>query len=117
MWPILWELYAPGIQWLTRAEWNHMRNTWTNMPGVLGAIDGTSHEVEQPTKEPEQELYSGHRMYHCIHKQVERVNYTFTTLYTWECVCMCVRACVCVYARARLFNSSLYNPILKLNHD
>ncbi|CAC5357895.1 unnamed protein product [Mytilus coruscus] len=43
---------------------------WPEMPNVVGMIDGTSHEILIPSTEPQQDFYSGHRKYHCIHTQV-----------------------------------------------
>jgi hypothetical protein len=36
------------------------------MPNVVSAIDGTSHEIQIPSNEPQQQFDSGHRKYHCI---------------------------------------------------
>ncbi|CAC5384042.1 unnamed protein product [Mytilus coruscus] len=40
------------------------------MPNVIGAIDGTSHEIWIPSTEPQDEFYNGHRKFHCIHTQI-----------------------------------------------
>lgn len=70
MWIILWEICAPNVRWPTRQEWLNRRGKWPEMPNVVGMIDGTSHEILIPSTEPQQDFYSGHRKYHCIHTQV-----------------------------------------------
>ncbi|XP_071146166.1 uncharacterized protein [Mytilus edulis] len=47
-----------------------MRGNWPEMANVIGAIDGTSHEIWIPSTEPQEEFYSGHRKFHCIHTQI-----------------------------------------------
>ncbi|XP_061179072.1 uncharacterized protein LOC133187673 [Saccostrea echinata] len=69
-WFMLWDILSSEIRWPTAAEWLSMRGRWDNMQNVVGAIDGTSHEIYIPQTEPQQEFYSGHRKYHCIHTQV-----------------------------------------------
>ena len=46
----------------------------SDMPNVVSAIDGTSHEIQIPSNEPQQQFDSGHRKYHCIHTQVKKYN-------------------------------------------
>ncbi|CAC5418870.1 unnamed protein product [Mytilus coruscus] len=70
MWIILWEIYAPNVRWPTRQEWLNRRGKWPEMPNVVGMIDGTSHEILIPSTKPQQDFYSVHRKYHCIHTQV-----------------------------------------------
>jgi hypothetical protein len=44
------------------------------MPNVVSAIDGTSHEIQIPSNEPQQQFDSVHRKEHCIHTQVKKYN-------------------------------------------
>ncbi|CAG2212839.1 unnamed protein product [Mytilus edulis] len=70
MWVILWEEVARTIVWPDRNTWHRRNGKWPEMPNVLGCIDGTSHEILVPQTEPQEEFYSGHRKFHCIHTQV-----------------------------------------------
>ena len=36
----------------------------------MAAIDGTSHEIQIPSIEPQQQFDSCHRKYHCIQKNI-----------------------------------------------
>lgn len=58
------------VKWPSREEWAGHRGTWVQLPATVGAIDGTSHEINIPTTEPQQQYYSGHRNYHAIHTQI-----------------------------------------------
>lgn len=69
-WIKLWEVFSPIVVWPTPEEWLNKRGKWHEMPNVVGMIDGTSHEILVPMNEPQQDFYSGHRKYHCIHTQV-----------------------------------------------
>ena len=69
-WVKLWEICSPMIRWPTQAEWLSKRRKWAEMANVVGMINGTSHEILVPLNEPQQDFYSGHRKYHCIHTQV-----------------------------------------------
>ena len=42
------------------------------MPSVVSAIDRTSHEMQIPFNEHQQQFDSGHRKYYCIHTQVKK---------------------------------------------
>lgn len=68
-WPVLYESVRDEIKWPSEDEWIHLRNNWTELPGVVGAIDGCSHEIQQPT-EDQHVYYSGCRKFHCVHSQV-----------------------------------------------
>lgn len=46
-----------------------MRNFWKKIHCAVGAIDGTSHEINRPSSEQEQ-YYSGNRHYHAVHSQI-----------------------------------------------
>ena len=67
------EICSPMIHWPTRQEWLNRRGKWNEMPNIVGMIDGTSDESLMPTNEPQQDLYSDHQKYHCIHTQVHLV--------------------------------------------
>ena len=69
-WMKMWEVCAPLVQWPSQQQWLDKRGKWPEMPNVVGMIDETSHEIEVPMNEPQQDFYSGHRKYHCIHTQV-----------------------------------------------
>lgn len=69
LWPILRRHYSPMIRWPEHQEWISMKHTWPELPGVVGAIDGTSHTIYRP-KNNQAHYYSGHRHAHCIHTQV-----------------------------------------------
>lgn len=69
-WRVLWHQYHLDIVWPTVEEWENMRNDWEELEGVVGCIDGTSHEIAIPGVEPQRLFYSGHRKYHCLHTQV-----------------------------------------------
>jgi hypothetical protein len=44
-----------------------------DMLSVVPAIDGTSHEIQIPFNEHEQQFDNGHRKYYCIHTQVNKI--------------------------------------------
>ncbi|KAK3100045.1 hypothetical protein FSP39_013878 [Pinctada imbricata] len=67
-WMALWHALTPKIKWPSAGEWRQKYGKWPEMPHVVGAIDGTSHEILVP--EIDQQLfYSGHRHFHCFHTQ------------------------------------------------
>ena len=66
VWPILWVRMAPEVHWSSDQEWNSFRGIWSEMPNVVGCIDGTSHRIERP-QDGQEEFYSGHRHHHCYH--------------------------------------------------
>lgn len=68
-WMLLWEQYAPQVNWHSEETWATLVGTWPKMPNVVGAIDGTSHEILIPGVQ-QQLYYSGHRKFHCLHTQV-----------------------------------------------
>ncbi|VDI45215.1 Hypothetical predicted protein [Mytilus galloprovincialis] len=70
MWIPMWEVVSPLIHWPAVQDWRNCRGRWPEMSNVVGCIDGTSHEILTPMTEPQEEFYSGHRKYHCIHTQV-----------------------------------------------
>jgi hypothetical protein len=43
------------------------------MPNVVCAIDKSSHEIQIPSNEPQQQFYSGHKKQHCIHTYVKNI--------------------------------------------
>ena len=51
-------------------EWRSVTGRWQELPGVVGVIDGTSHEILAPAPHIQRRFYSGHRKYHCIHTQI-----------------------------------------------
>ena len=73
MWTILWEICAPKVEWPDVHAWQQLTGTWPEMSHVVGCIDGTSHEILMPSTEPQEEFYSGHRKYHCMHTQVKYI--------------------------------------------
>ena len=70
VWPKLWQ----HVSWPSLAEWIGMRGHWPLAPNVIGAIDGTSHEIYMPSIEPQEQFFSGHRQYHCMHSIVIMTN-------------------------------------------
>jgi hypothetical protein len=57
------------IEWPTINEWQNLRWNWPKIVPAVGAIDGTSHEIYRP-KINQQQYFSGHRHYHCLHSQI-----------------------------------------------
>ncbi len=53
---LLWEQYAPQVNWHSEETWATLVGTWPKMPNVVGAIDGTSHEILIPGVQ--QQLYT-----------------------------------------------------------
>ena len=51
-------------------EWRNLLNNWSDLPGIVVCIDGTSHEIYMPGDGTQRLYYSGHRKYHCIHSVV-----------------------------------------------
>ncbi|CAG2248292.1 unnamed protein product [Mytilus edulis] len=68
--PIFEETYSRLIHWPSLDEWQDLQGGWGKLPFAVGAIDGTSTEIYRPITEPQEQYYSGHRQYHCIHTQV-----------------------------------------------
>ena len=56
------------IHWSCVQERNNLPGHWTKINVCVGAIDGTSHEIYRPNVNQQQ--YSGHRYFHCLHTQV-----------------------------------------------
>ena len=54
--------------------WWQKKGYCSDMPNVASAIDGTSHEIQIPSNEPQQQFYSDHRKLHCIQKRYIIVN-------------------------------------------
>jgi hypothetical protein len=69
MWRMLWEQYAPNIQWPERQEWIQMQNKWPELSAAVGVIDGTVHKIYRPM-ENQAHYYSGHRHVHCVITQI-----------------------------------------------
>ena len=69
VWPILLRVIGINIVWPTHLEWLGMRHNWNSLIGVVGCIDGTSHEIQIPHSN-QRNFYSGHRRYHCVHTQI-----------------------------------------------
>lgn len=70
VWVILWHQFRLDISWPSIEEWQGMDGQLEFLDGVVGYIDGTSHEIYVPQVEPQRMFYSGHRKYHCMHTQV-----------------------------------------------
>ena len=68
--PVLKQFSSKFLVWPSMSEWMSMRHLWAGLPGVVGAIDGTSTKIYRPQTEPQRLYYSGHRKYHAIHTQV-----------------------------------------------
>ena len=62
-----------NIQWPTIPVWWQKKGYCSDMPNVVSTIDETSHEIQIPSNEPQQQFDSGHRKYHCIHTQVKNI--------------------------------------------
>jgi hypothetical protein len=45
------------MQWPTIPVWWQKKGYCFDMPNVVSAIDGTSHEIQIPTNEPQQKTY------------------------------------------------------------
>ena len=69
MWPLLHEVLNTEISWPSKDEWRNRKNIGPELPGVVGIIDGTSHEI-QPPRDNQRAFYSGCRKYHFIHTQI-----------------------------------------------
>ena len=57
------------IQWPSIQDWQMMQGHWPRISIAVGDIDGTSHQIYRPLNN-QQQFYSGHRSYHCLHTQV-----------------------------------------------
>ena len=44
-------------QWPTIPVWWQKNGYWSDMPSGVSAIDGTSHEIQIPSNEPQQKTY------------------------------------------------------------
>jgi len=44
------------------------------MPNVVSVIDETSHEIQIPSNEPQQQFDRGHIQYLCIHTQLNKIS-------------------------------------------
>ena len=58
------------IRWPSVQEWSAMRGIWEKIPSAVGAVDGTSHRINRPQNEPQEQYFSGHRHCHVIHTQI-----------------------------------------------
>ena len=67
-WPMLYRYFSKDIAWPSVDTWKRLRHNWPTLPGVVGVIDATSHEVQVPPFE--RKYYSGHRKYNCISTQI-----------------------------------------------
>lgn len=68
--PIMWEHFHALVQWPSLDEWTSKIGNWNKLPSAVGAIDGTSTEINRPHIEPQELYFSGHRHFHVIHTQV-----------------------------------------------
>jgi hypothetical protein len=50
-------LLKEKIQWPTIPVWWQKKGYCSDMPNVVSAIDGTSHEIQIPSNEPQQKTY------------------------------------------------------------
>ena len=57
------------LYWPDLCEWQSFRGNWPKIALAVRAINGTSHEIHRPVNNQEQ-FYSRHRYYHCIHTQI-----------------------------------------------
>ena len=67
--PLLYAFLSIYIRWPSMAEWREMLENWPKMNLAVLAIDGTSHGIYRQVQN-QQQFYSGHRNYHCLHTQV-----------------------------------------------
>ena len=51
VWPMLWAVYAPKVEWPNARHWQQLRGIFIKLPNAVGAIDGTSHEIYRPLNE------------------------------------------------------------------
>ena len=58
------------VKWPSLQEWREKHGNWSKIPCAVGAIDGTSHRINRPRTEPQEQYYSGYRHYHAIHTQI-----------------------------------------------
>jgi hypothetical protein len=72
---IMWEHVHALVQWPSLDEWISKIGNWNKLPSAVGAIDGTSTEINRPHIEPQELYFSGHRHFHVIQTQVV-VDYT-----------------------------------------
>jgi hypothetical protein len=59
-------VYNRKIQWPTIPVWWQKKENCSDMPSIVSAIDGTSHEIQIPFNEPQQQFDSGHRKYQTV---------------------------------------------------
>ena len=50
-------MYNRKIQWPATPVWLQKKGYCSDMPNVVSAIDGTSHEIQIPSNEPQQKTY------------------------------------------------------------
>ena len=58
------------MQWPTLAKWTEIIGNWNKLLVTVGAIDGTSSEIDRPKTNSQELYFSGHRHFHTIHTQV-----------------------------------------------
>ena len=58
------------VKWPSLQEWRDKYGSWQNIKCAMGAIDGTSHRINRPSTEPQEQYYSGYRNCHAIHTQI-----------------------------------------------
>lgn len=68
--PLMWQYLRNQIEWPNPLVWNNLMGNWPEFPNVVGAIDGSPHEIYRPLTEPQRLYYSGHRHYHCMNTQM-----------------------------------------------
>ena len=56
-WVDLLKVCNRKIQWPTIPVWWQKKGYCSDMPNVVSAIDGTSHEIQIPSNEPQQKTY------------------------------------------------------------
>jgi hypothetical protein len=69
------------IQWPTIPGWWQKKGYCSDMPNVVSAIDGTSHEIQIPSNEPQQKnILSANQLFSLIdmkRKFINSVNHKF----------------------------------------
>ena len=58
------------VKWPSLQEWRDKYGSWPKIKCAVGAIDGTSHRINRPSTEPQEQYYSGYRNCHAIHTQI-----------------------------------------------
>ena len=64
--PEPWRYFQNQIRWLHVLEWGNLMGN----PNVIGAIDGTPHQIYRPLSEAQGPFHSEHRHYHCMKTQL-----------------------------------------------